>query len=82
MNLTAIIKLIETLDFKALEFSGATFHNFMEAIERAALRNILVSTNGNVSSAARFLGIARETLVMRIKRLGLEDMKQSREQEK
>lgn len=71
LEYTLFLKFIKEFNFKALEFCGKSFFDFMDAVERAAIRNILESTNGNVSAAARFLGMDRRTLATRIKRLGV-----------
>ena len=42
--------------------------------ERAAVVRALARANGNVSQAARQLGVARATLYRRMKRLGLDDL--------
>ena len=39
--------------------------------ERAALEHALAATNGNKAEAARLLGMARSTLVSRLKKHGL-----------
>ncbi|AJE48939.1 GAF domain-containing protein [Celeribacter indicus] len=43
----------------------------LERAERAALRRAIARTGGNVSAAARELGIGRATLYRRMKRLGI-----------
>lgn len=45
-----------------------------ERAERAAVIRALARANGNVSQAARQLGVARATLYRRMKRLGLDDI--------
>ena len=44
----------------------------LERAERAALKRALARADGNVSAAARALGIGRATLYRRMKRLGLD----------
>jgi transcriptional regulator of acetoin/glycerol metabolism len=72
MDISQILKIIRGLNFKALEFAGKTFHHYMDDIERESLSRILTETEGNISAAARYLGISRTTLVMKIKRLNLQ----------
>ena len=45
----------------------------LRAAERAELQRPLARTDGNMSAAARDLGIGRATLYRRLKRLGLPD---------
>ena len=44
----------------------------MEAFERDYLTQLLTAHHGNVSQAAKLLGINRTTLYKKMKRLGLE----------
>lgn len=48
-------------------------HAGLEGAERAALIRALTRAGGNVSEAARALGLGRATLYRRMKRLGIED---------
>ena len=47
-----------------------------ERAERAAVIRALTRTQGNVSAAARNLGIGRATMYRRMKRLGLDEKSQ------
>jgi DNA-binding NtrC family response regulator len=45
----------------------------LEALEREILRQSLERSGGNVSSAARYLGISRQTMIYRMKKFQLGD---------
>jgi DNA-binding NtrC family response regulator len=50
----------------------------LEALEREVLRSALARCDGNVSRAARFLSISRQTLIYRMKKHGLSAAPRSR----
>jgi len=43
----------------------------LEDVERGLIEEALRRSGGNQSSAARFLGISRQTLIYRMKKFGL-----------
>ena len=43
----------------------------VDALERRLIRRAVDQTNGNISKAARLLGLSRNELVMKIGRLGI-----------
>ena len=47
-------------------------HGFMEAADRQVIRKALAQTDGNISSAAKLLGISRPTLYDLLKQYGLQ----------
>jgi transcriptional regulator with PAS, ATPase and Fis domain len=49
----------------------APMHRQVEALERGAIARALVQCNGNRSAAARLLGITRNGLALKLRRLGL-----------
>jgi len=51
--------------------TGPTGTNKLEEMEKAALLAVMQKTGGNVSSAARELGISRDTLRYRIRKYGI-----------
>lgn len=51
---------------------GALYHCVIEAIERPLLEHILHRTDGNQLKAARILGINRNTMRAKIKKLGID----------
>ncbi|HMS95554.1 MAG TPA: helix-turn-helix domain-containing protein, partial [Tabrizicola sp.] len=48
-------------------------HSGLEGAERAAVIRALTRAEGNVSEAARALGLGRATLYRRMKRLGIDE---------
>jgi transcriptional regulator with GAF, ATPase, and Fis domain len=50
---------------------ASSFRSERERFEREQLLRILTSANGNKAEAARLMGVARSTLVSRMKKLGL-----------
>lgn len=57
---------------------GALYHSVIEAIERPLLEHILGRTEGNQLKAARILGINRNTMRSKIKKLGIDVSKPRR----
>ena len=52
---------------------GAALDAGLDEAEKGALRRALARTGGNVSAAARALGVSRATLHRKLNRLGLND---------
>jgi transcriptional regulator with GAF, ATPase, and Fis domain len=61
----------EVAESEANGSSSSTFRTERDRFDREQLLRALNSANGNKSGAARILGIARSTLVSRMKKLGL-----------
>ncbi|MEM8994311.1 MAG: sigma 54-interacting transcriptional regulator [Acidobacteriota bacterium] len=55
-----------------LQNGTASLPSHLEAIERRMIRQVLESTGGNQTRAAKLLGISRNGMAYRLKRLGLE----------
>ncbi len=79
----AVMSEADVLDADALPLGGATEQAAaaagdlppsldMDALEEWAIRRALKQTGGNVSSAAKLLGISRDTLHTKIKKKGIE----------
>ena len=50
---------------------GKIYHIMLDALDKSLIRNMLMVTFGNQVKAARLLGINRNTLRAKIKRLGI-----------
>lgn len=50
---------------------GKIYHIMLDALDKSLIKNILMVTFGNQIKAARLLGINRNTLRAKIKRLGI-----------
>ena len=61
----------QLLDEDDVEIPAKNFRTERDRFEREQLMRVLGSANGNKSEAARLLGVARSTLVNRMKKLGL-----------
>jgi DNA-binding NtrC family response regulator len=55
----------------AIDPSGSTEPETLDAVERRHIESVLQQTGGNRSRAARLLGISRSTLLAKIRRYGL-----------
>lgn len=64
-------KIIELGDSLYQEKKGALYKSILEAIEKPLVEYILKRTEGNQLKAARILGINRNTLRAKIKKLGI-----------
>jgi DNA-binding protein Fis len=50
---------------------GKIYHLMLDALDKSLIRNVLIITFGNQIKAARLLGINRNTLRAKIKKLGI-----------
>ncbi len=67
-----IEKALQELDRLFLkEQEGKIYHIMLDALDKSLIRNTLVVTFGNQIKAARLLGINRNTLRAKIKKLGI-----------
>jgi DNA-binding protein Fis len=64
-------KIIELEDSLYNEKRGALYKSILEVIEKPLLEHILERTEGNQLKAARILGLNRNTIRSKIKRLGI-----------
>ncbi len=68
----AIEKALLELDRMFLrEQEGRIYHIMLDALDKSLIKNTLVVTFGNQIKAARLLGINRNTLRAKIKKLGI-----------
>lgn len=64
-------KIIELEDSLFKEKQGALYKTVLEAIERPLIEHILERAEGNQLKAARILGINRNTMRAKIKKMGI-----------
>ncbi|MBU1998142.1 MAG: helix-turn-helix domain-containing protein [Candidatus Omnitrophota bacterium] len=64
-------KVIELDDDLFKDKEGVLYREVLEAIERPLLEQVLEKTQGNQLKAARILGINRNTMRCKVKRLGI-----------
>ena len=64
-------KVMESGDELFREHTGMLYKKFLELFERPLLEFVLERTEGNQIKAARILGLNRNTLRAKIKRLGI-----------
>jgi len=64
-------KVIELEDFLYNEKKGELYKSILEVIEKPLIEHILERTEGNQLKAARILGLNRNTIRSKIKRLGI-----------
>jgi len=57
---------------------GVLYHSVIESIEKPLIEHILDRTDGNQLKAARILGINRNTIRSKIKKLGIDVSKPKR----
>jgi two-component system nitrogen regulation response regulator GlnG len=62
----------EISDLLLTEERGHVYRFLIEAVERPLLEKVLTYTGGNQLEAARILGINRNTLRTKLKRLGIQ----------
>jgi len=65
-------KIIELEDALLKDKKGVIYKSVLEAIEKTLLERMLEYVEGNQLKAARFLGINRNTMRMKIKKLGID----------
>jgi len=68
-------KIIELEDSLYNEKKGILYKSILEVIEKPLLEHILERTEGNQLKAARILGLNRNTIRAKIKKLGIEPEK-------
>jgi len=67
-----IEKALQELDWMFLkEQEGKIYHIMLDALDKSLIKNTLAVTFGNQIKAARLLGINRNTLRAKIKKLGI-----------
>jgi two-component system nitrogen regulation response regulator GlnG len=64
-----VIKIDEDI---LLDADGALYKSVVEAIERPLIQHVLERTSGNQLKAARILGINRNTIRVKIKKLSID----------
>jgi len=64
-------KVLELENELFLEKEGILYRSILQVIEKPLIENILERTDGNQLKAARILGLNRNTLRTKIKRLGI-----------
>jgi len=64
-----VLKLSETL---YREKKGVLYKSILEAVERPLIEDVLERTEGNQLKAAKILGINRNTIRAKIKRLSID----------
>ncbi len=65
-------KVIEIADNLYRDYEGHLYEAVLERIEKPLIQHILERTEGNQFKTARILGINRNTIRSKIKRLGIE----------
>lgn len=66
---------IELNDYLYKEKQGALYKYVIEAVEKPLIEHVLERTYGNQLKAAKILGINRNTIRAKIKKLGIEPNK-------
>lgn len=64
-------KIIELEDVLYKEKQGVLYKSIMEVVERPLIEHVLERTEGNQFKAARILGINRNTIRTKIRKLGI-----------
>ena len=67
-----MIKVVISDDTIRREKEGALYKSIIQAIERPLIEHMLERTDGNQLKAARILGINRNTMRSKIKKLGID----------
>ncbi|NLE91126.1 MAG: hypothetical protein GX598_01075 [Elusimicrobia bacterium] len=74
-DMTALVSLEEKIRKLSrqvcMENKGRAYKIFLDTVEKPLFEEVLIRTDGNQMKAARILGINRNTMRSRIKRLGL-----------
>lgn len=65
-------KVIELEDFLYKEKRGLLYKSILEAVEKPLIEHTLEQTEGNQLKAAKILGINRNTIRAKIKRMGID----------
>ena len=60
-------------EFEGNEDGVINYHEIMENVEKRLIETAIAKSGGNIKEAGRLLGIPRETLRYRIKKLGMEE---------
>jgi len=68
-------KIIELGDLMYVEKKGSLYGSVLDAVERPLIEYILERTEGNQLKAARVLGLNRNTIRTKIKKLGIDPNK-------
>ncbi|MBN1871368.1 MAG: hypothetical protein JW800_02230 [Candidatus Omnitrophica bacterium] len=69
----ALLKAMEDIEtFFVIQKEGQLYKFLLDIIEKPLIENVLTKTNGNQIKAARILGINRNTLHSKIKRLDID----------
>ncbi|MDD5432406.1 MAG: helix-turn-helix domain-containing protein [Candidatus Omnitrophica bacterium] len=72
VNAQEIERALKELDRMFLkEQEGKIYHIMLDSLEKSLIKNTLIVTFGNQKKAARLLGINRNTLRAKIKKLGI-----------
>ena len=64
-------KVLELEKELFIEKDGALYRHVLQTVEKPLIENILERTDGNRLKAARILGLNRNTLRTKIRRLGI-----------
>jgi len=64
--------ILEVEDFFLHEKEGKLYDFLVDVIEKPLIENLLVKTEGNQLKAAKILGINRNTLHAKIRKLGID----------
>lgn len=65
-------KVIELENFLYKEKPGLLYKSILEAVEKSLIEHTLKQTEGNQLKAAKVLGINRNTIRAKIKRMGID----------
>jgi DNA-binding protein Fis len=69
MNINDIVRQIDNIYF--IENEGKVYRSLLDSLERQLLTKLMEYTSGNQLKAARILGINRNTLRSKIRKLGI-----------
>ena len=65
-------KIIEMGEARAMENEGLLYKSVIEMVERPLIEHVLRRVEGNQLKAARILGINRNTMRAKIRKLGID----------